>query len=265
MRHWSASRQAGFAGVLVVLVCLALLPGVPAPLRMVAGIVLVLAAPGAAAVHAARLVDHVPRPVVWVLVPAASVVLTILLVLVLHLLRIEITRGSVAAGLLVTTAGLVAAGELRRPRRAAEPGVSSLAPRPGRPPARAAALLGLAGVLMLGAVVVAGVGEQRAAQQVAFSQLWLLPTEEPGEVVVGVRSAEATEQEFRLEVAVGGSSPATYSWAVHLQPGESWERPMAVPAGAFTEAQLLRPGDQSPYRQVHLTTTASPTGPAGGG
>ena len=125
--------------------------------------------------------------------------------------------------------------------------------------------MGVAGVLMLAAVVVAGVGEQRAADQIAFSQLWLLPTEAPGEVLVGVRSDEAAGQQFRVEVAVGGSSPATLSWAVDLQPGESWERPVTVPAGAFTEARLFRPGDQGPYRQAHLTTTASPAGPAGGG
>jgi uncharacterized membrane protein len=266
MRRWKVSRRtAVIAAGLIGLTCAAAVPGVPAPLQMVAGVALVLVAPGAAFVHAARLVEHLPRTTVWMLVPASSIALTIVLMLFLHLVQVGITTVSIAAGLCVLTAVLATAGELRRRGRNTEPDIWGVPGRSGRPPARTTALVGVAGALMMGAVLVAWAGEQGANDRVAFSQLWVLPAAEPGEVVVGVRSDEAVAEEFRLEVAVRGQLSTTHRWSIDLQPGESWERPVTVLPGSSTEARLFRPGESAPYRQVDLTPAApSPASSQGG-
>ncbi|MGR6967068.1 hypothetical protein ACU610_21655 [Geodermatophilus sp. URMC 61] len=262
MKRWRVSRRTVVLGAgLVGLTCAAAVPGVPAPLQVLAGVALVLAAPGAAFVHATRLVEHLPRTTVWMLVPASSIALTILLMLFLQLVQVEITQVSTAAGLFVLTAGLAAAGELRRRGRDTEPDIRGLPGLPRRPPARPTALVAIAGVLMLGAVTVAWAGEQGADDRVAFSQLWLLPAAEPGEVVVGVRSDEPAAEEFRVEVSVRGQSSITHRWSIDLQPGESWERPVTVPPGASAEARLLRSGESAAYRQVDLTPAAPSPAP----
>jgi hypothetical protein len=250
------SRRMVIAAGLLALTCLVVLPGVPGPVQLLGGAVLVLVAPGAAFAHALRLGDHYSPAMVWLIVPAASMAFAILLSLVLHLLPAGLTRTSIAVGLLVITAVLALAGELWRPDRAPAQGAGR---RAGLPAAGAAALLVFAGALMASSVLVARTGEEDAAQRTSFSQLWMLPGAEPGRLLIGMRSDEPGEQEFRVEVVVAGQPSTSRAWSIDLRPGESWEREITVQPGTpgeFLEARIFLPSRSEAYREAHVATSA---------
>jgi uncharacterized membrane protein len=148
--------------------------------------------------------------------------------------------------------------------------------RPVRPspavlrPTLQALVLALAGLVAVGALVIAArgaVAQQRAA---TFTQLWLVPARGaqhapgagPNDVRLGLRSLEARTTTYRLELLVGGVTMREWP-AIELDPGEDWAATLPLPpvaAGAgeadrtgAVEAVVYRaeaPG--TPYRRVTL-------------
>lgn len=118
-------------------------------------------------------------------------------------------------------------------------------------------MLGVAAVMVVLAVVQATRG---AAQQPtpSLTQLWILPDAAANQMVVrlGLRSMEATDVSYKLQVVVGGS--VVREWpSMLLQPGETWEVPIELPVVSdradSVEAILYRADQpEQVYRRVVL-------------
>ena len=116
-------------------------------------------------------------------------------------------------------------------------------------------LLGLAALLVVGALVIArdGAMQQRAT---GFTQLWVLPDNAAKEesVRLGVSNRESGQIGYRLLVTASGTIIG--SWPrITLGPDEQWETsvalPIAQPASATVEAVLYRlDAPETAYRRV---------------
>lgn len=91
-------------------------------------------------------------------------------------------------------------------------------------------LFGLAALVTIVAIGIARIGATRQSDQ-GFTQLWILPANEVNQsaVRVGVRSGESAVVRYGLQVEAGGS--VVLDWpSIELDPGESWERAVMLPA-----------------------------------
>jgi hypothetical protein len=117
------------------------------------------------------------------------------------------------------------------------------------------ALLALAALLSGGALFVA----HSSARQVSgapFTQLWAVPTGDPGVLRIGVRSAEDAPLSYRVELSAGAFFFERWP-RVMLAPGESWEKLLAVPPHQPIELRLYRhDNSEAVYRRVTLERAA---------
>jgi hypothetical protein len=75
---------------------------------------------------------------------------------------------------------------------------------------------------------------------------------DPGQLAVGVRSAETQTQRFDLEVTLDGQPFAVFR-SLTLAPGDTWSRKIPVPVLGTrqqAEARLYRQEDNRLYRSV---------------
>jgi uncharacterized membrane protein len=121
------------------------------------------------------------------------------------------------------------------------------------------ALLGAAAALILGAVGIAVGGASQ--QRETFSELWLLPSNDPtsSQVTVGLRSMEGQPTHFRLQVR-DGDRVALDAQDIELSNGQTWQTSLDVagdePASASLEAIAYRAdAPDTPYRRVELRPT----------
>jgi uncharacterized membrane protein len=120
-------------------------------------------------------------------------------------------------------------------------------------------LLGLAAVIVCGAVAVSIIGALRQSYP-GFTQLWILPAGgaiAENAVRLGVSNMESTAMEYRLAVNVDGK--VVKEWpSIDLNPNEKWEATLVLPptgsAGvARVEADLYRvEASTTIYRHVVL-------------
>ena len=188
----------------------------------------------------------------------ASLALAALAGLLLHwtALGLQPAAWAVALGNLTLVASLIAL--IRRWR---QPASSPVQPRP-LSGVRVAGLtlvegglLGLAALLVIGAVLIArdGAIQQRAT---GFTQLWVLPDSAAKEdsVRLGVSNREPGQIGYRLLVTASGTIIG--SWPqITLGPDEQWEAtvalPTAQPASTTVEAVLYRlDAPETAYRRV---------------
>ena len=120
-------------------------------------------------------------------------------------------------------------------------------------------LLGLAGLIVCGAVAVSIIGAERQPYP-GFTQLWILPAggaNAKNAVSLDVSNMESTTMEYRLTVNVDGK--VVREWpSIDLNPNEKWEATLLLPqtgqAGtAKVEADLYRADAPTTiYRHVVL-------------
>lgn len=96
-------------------------------------------------------------------------------------------------------------------------------------------LLGLAVVVLCGAVAVSYLG---AAQQPfpGFTQLWILPaggTETKNTIRLGVSNMELTAMQYQLSVNMDGKMVKVWP-SISLKPNEKWEATLVLPQTAHT-------------------------------
>jgi uncharacterized membrane protein len=124
-------------------------------------------------------------------------------------------------------------------------------PRPRR---WQAAVLGVALFVACGAYLLAVQGEA-SQREFKYTELWMLygSPKAPGQLIIGVKSAEDDIQQFDMEVAVDGRTIGMWH-ALALAPGDSWTRQITVPIKPGhtqkAEAWLYRPEDNTIYRRV---------------
>ncbi len=120
-------------------------------------------------------------------------------------------------------------------------------------------LLGLAVVVVFGAVAVSVIGAVRQPFA-GFTQLWLLPTGGAGPqraVHLGVSNMELTAMEYSLNVSMDGQIVKVWD-SIDLKPNEKWEATLMIPqtsrAGAVKVEALLYRSDapMTIYRHVTL-------------
>jgi hypothetical protein len=117
------------------------------------------------------------------------------------------------------------------------------------------ALLGLAALLTVGAIGLSRAPAQPADVQ-GYTMLWLTPetdSQKP-QMRVSVRSAELTQQSYRLELTASGMLVAAWP-DVSLAPGETWEARVQLGEGpaanSHIEARLYRTEEPGAvYRRV---------------
>ena len=120
-------------------------------------------------------------------------------------------------------------------------------------------LLGLAGIMVCGAVAVSIIGAERQPYA-GFTQLWILPAggaNAENAVRLGVSNMESTAMEYRLAVNVDGK--VVKEWpSIDLEPHEKWEATLVLPSTgpvgvARVEADLYRANAPTTiYRHVVL-------------
>ena len=195
-----------------------------------------------------------------------SVSLVILggLVLIWAGLPFGVTLWSVYAAVVTALAGLVALAERSRRAGVRDESRSEPVPLAHAPLGRTvgnAAMLGLAGVIVVAAFVVAGTPAPPEAVE-GYTQLWLLPRDDAGrqEVTLGVRSMELTDALYAVQLDVRGT-PLQDWQEIRLAPGETWEQTVALPvsreeAGAVNASLYRLDQPEDVYRRVTLRTTS---------
>jgi hypothetical protein len=150
-------------------------------------------------------------------------------------------------------------------------GSSLTAARRGGPVPTPAAATGMAatgvrrwhvGAVVLSVLVATGayalaIRDEAAQRQFKYTEFWLLPAEDGGQLRVGLRSGEEKGERFDLDVILDGHPLATFR-SVEIAPGESWARELPVaPAAAArrAEARLYRPDDRRLYRSASALLT----------
>jgi hypothetical protein len=154
--------------------------------------------------------------------------------------------------LLVTSAGaLIAATRRDVPDRLSWPRLPGLQPRH-------IAAFALAALLATGSYAVA-VRDESSQRQFKYTELWLLPSANGGELTVGIKSAEAGPERFDLEISFDGR-PFSAFRSFAISPGELWTREIPAPQGTAlkkAEARLYRLKDMRLYRRVSALVPAS--------
>jgi uncharacterized membrane protein len=235
----------------------ALLPGLPELLRAPLVLPLALALPGYALIallDPGRHSGGIERSVMSL---GLSLALTILGGLLLNLTPWGLRREPWALLLGGLTLLFAVLSEVRRQRLVAAPATSAATPRPTfRLHPSQALLLGLAALLMTGAVGVARFGALNQPSQ-GFTQLWLQAVEDgaPGTVRLGVSNQEQGPMRYQLRVTSGEQLLGEWD-NLELQPGARWEvvEALTLAPGAVQpiEATLYRDGEPEAYRSVHL-------------
>lgn len=126
-------------------------------------------------------------------------------------------------------------------------------------PWQAAAVV-LAMLVATGAYALA-IHDQAVERQFRYTEFWMLPQAkgDPGQLVVGVRSAEAKSQQYDLEISLEGKPFAVFR-SLTIAPGDTWVRKVPVPILATeqkAEARLYRPADNKLYRRVSALVPGS--------
>ncbi|MCC8980015.1 DUF1616 domain-containing protein [Bradyrhizobium acaciae] len=116
-----------------------------------------------------------------------------------------------------------------------------------------AAAVALAMLVATGAYALA-IHDQAVERQFRYTEFWMLPPGkgDPGQLVVGVRSAEAEAHQYDLEITLDGKPFAVFR-SLTIAPGDTWVRKVPVPILADqqkAEARLYRPADNKLYRRV---------------
>jgi hypothetical protein len=120
-------------------------------------------------------------------------------------------------------------------------------------------LLGLAALIVCGAVAVSIIGASRQPYA-GFTQLWILPVggaNPENAVRLGVSNMETTAMEYRLAVNMDGKLVKLWP-AIDLSPNEKWEATLVLPQTGHTgttqvEADLYRTDAPTTiYRHVVL-------------
>jgi hypothetical protein len=148
------------------------------------------------------------------------------------------------------TLGACAAAYLRRPRRPAAARRPTIDLSLGQ-----AALLGIAGLTVIGAVLAA---RDEAALRPApdVVQLWIMPGAQADTVRVGVATQGPVDERYRLTLQRGGYIVREWP-ALSVARGEHWEASVELsdrqPGRGPLEARLYRLGEpNAAYRQVML-------------
>lgn len=118
-------------------------------------------------------------------------------------------------------------------------------------------LLGLAALLIIGAMMLARMGALQQPSP-AFTQLWILSADDTDEssVRVGVRSMEPSTKQYRLQVRV--SDQVTHEVPlIELNPSETWESDFVLPmenneSGNVEAILYLLDNPEVAYRRVRL-------------
>jgi uncharacterized membrane protein len=102
-------------------------------------------------------------------------------------------------------------------------------------------LLGLAALIVCGAVVVSIIGAERQ-QYPGFTQFWILPatgaTKAKNAVRLGVSNMESKAMQYRLIVNVDGK--VIKQWAsIDLEPNEKWEATLIIPQMEHTGTERV--------------------------
>ncbi len=120
-------------------------------------------------------------------------------------------------------------------------------------------LLGLAALIVCGAVVMSIIGAEQQSFP-GFTQLWILPASganAKNSVLVGVKNMEKTTMQYRLTVQENGKVVKQWS-AIDLQQGQNWQMTLVIPQAQqssriMVEALLYRSGISSTaYHHVVL-------------
>ncbi|MDH2379907.1 hypothetical protein [Bradyrhizobium sp. CER78] len=133
-------------------------------------------------------------------------------------------------------------------------------PGPLRMQRRQATAVALAMLVTTGAYALA-IHDQAVERQFNYTEFWMLPPAkgDPGQLVIGVRSAEAQAQQYDLEVTLEGK-PIAVIRSLTIAPGDTWVRKVPVPILAVqqkAEARLYRPADDKLYRRVSALVPGS--------
>jgi uncharacterized membrane protein len=228
----------------------------PYPLRVAAGLVLVLVLPGLAATRALHPRGRTEQ---LLLIPGLSLSISILVGLIAYAANFRLTTGVWAVALgLATIAGLVAGfkpGSVDEGR--AEVGYAplrgGLLPRPPSLQSSVGPLLVVAGCLATALAVVVAINGQRHAPTPGFTELWAIRTHtgKVPSVALGVRSHEWSDTRYRLRISVPGRAARVQS--IQLRPGQSWQRreKLGTSKAGVTVTLTKLPGHLA-YRHVHL-------------
>jgi uncharacterized membrane protein len=163
------------------------------------------------------------------------------------------------------TLGGGAVGALRAGRSAGSdlPPVAARRTKRGLPK-RDRALLVLAGLIVLGALILAQVGAMSQPSS-GFTELWISPPDpsDPAAVHLGMRSHEATPMTFLVRLTAGDQTLREWR-PVELEPGATWSATAVLPpvgeqgADGKVEAVVYRADGspsgetETPYRRVTL-------------
>jgi len=119
--------------------------------------------------------------------------------------------------------------------------------------ARHLAMIAVSGTVICGAYFIA-VRDEARQQDFKYVEFWLTGSEGgTGELVIGIKSAEAEPRLFDVEVTRGSDVVAVWR-SVHLAPGETWTQALSLEIDARHErkvrARLYGHSDGRLYRQV---------------
>jgi hypothetical protein len=234
-----------------VAMTLALLAPEIGPARAILALPLVLFAPGYAIAAAAFPAGRLGAAERLLFSLGASLAVGALAGLLLHwtTLGLRPAAWAVTLGNITLVASLIAlVRRWRQPAGDPAPRAPNLTAVPG-------ALLGLAVLLVAGALLIARAGALQQ-RETGFTQLWVLPDSAAKEesVRLGVSNREPGQIGYRLLVTASGTIIGSWS-RITLGPDEQWETtvvlPTAQPTAATVEAVLYRlDAPETAYRRV---------------
>jgi len=174
----------------------------PMPLRVPAGLLLVLVLPGLAATQAVRGRLTLERTEVIMLVPGLSLVTSVLVGLLVYAAHLRLTTVSWGLAIAVVVLGLLALGGRLGERTDVRPRVRLSGWIRSRAVPVAVILCSLA--MIAGALVLAAYGE-RSATGGGFTELWALRTHTgpTPAVALGVTNHEHGSAHYRLQIVAG--------------------------------------------------------------
>ena len=250
--------DAALLAATVIAVLCAALTVLPAPVRAIGALPLVLLLPGYWLTAAL-----LPSPLFGPLGRAALSVGFSIVACVLAGLLLNLTSGGLSTtGWVLALGGISLLGSavawLRCQPSSGETPASLRSQLPGR---REGALFGLAAVLLVGAFGLAHISAARQNQP-NFTQLWIVPdAASAGRVIqLGVRNQEQDTRSFDLELRVDGD--VVRDWhPITLAPQQTWQVQVNAPDGgpfAGTVEALLYRADEpgTVYRRVLLRPPA---------
>jgi hypothetical protein len=218
------------------------------------GVALVLWLPGytlTAALFSRGQLQGIERVLVTV---GSSIALAILMGFGLNGLGIPLTGWTWGVGLVGLALAAGALAWLQPTHRPTRPRLGTWV----LPRYRDVLLFGVAALLIVSAIGLARLGATEQPQQ-GFTELWMLPA--PGDGVrIGLSNGESKAMTYR--VVLRGSTATIAEWPlVQLEPGQEWDREVALPANAGTGVELVLYRADAPsviYRRVVLGPIATP-------